>query len=446
MATFAATIGTLGALWGVSHLVDRETKQRHEAFSAKREQMYQQQSTNKTIVSDGTLVAERPVPSADRWALHQVPPTQTGNKMSRLPASRQTDEVLFRARDATNSMPSRTINYYRTKQKQFWAPKQEREGAPSATVGNVKQTTPLMTNQSILDRNTVSKGGPAGIGSSTGVQIPGRIWEIEAIGMERDKVKQTKMWMPPADSTFVNTRSFITPAFNFTPHVGNAPTFLEPRFFDRQDNKINRPTKTCPESAISALGVQVRACEPKRDRTYTKETGVVYKQLVCSTSKGHHSAVELFTDDKEDHVLNGRNPGATRTPQIPRLQAATEQSLHRRKLEQLSNRGLSVPHVPKGTYAQANAASKLFTVYRKKREDLQGPKPAIGRSSAVSQPAARPGNVKAAHKSTKAGEQQPYATANPKYTAPDNIADSWTKAASRGVADFSSKDYAQFAA
>ena len=426
MATFAATLGTLGALWTVSQLVDRETKLRRESFT----------TAKKTLETDNPLASVLPKPSTDTAELQKIPKTTAAGNgaVDVLPSYRASDEFLFQGNDPI--FPGGERQYYRTKQPQLWMAKQEHEQLPFSTIGNVKQTSSVLANQTILDRNPLTrKNGVIGVGSATGVETPGRIWEIEAVNMGRDDVKNTAMFTPNVkrkNDSFMNTRAFIKPAYDFAPILRKAPTFLAPRWFDKDDSKINRSQKTSADGPSFVFSKQNMECMTKHDRTST-DVGVMYKALPTKTAKVvGSSAVELLVDDKEDHVLPGRNPGVTATTSKPRFPDPVTASNTRRKLDTINNRSMCVPHVPKGTYAQPNSASQLFTVLRKKRTDLKGPVPNVGNTT-LTTPQGHPAIINPSRKSTKSTQQ--LATANPHQTAPPYIGDKHTKPFAKGVSD-----------
>ena len=412
MSVLAVTIGTLGALFGVSHVVGREVKDRREGFNA-------------TIAGDANLAPEMPKPSTDPALLQQIPQTQTGNTMSSLPSYRQTDEVLFRGNDPF--MPGSEQPYLRTKQKQYLAPKQEREMLPISTTGNVRQTTKRVSNQKILDRNPVpTKQGPAGVGYATGVQKPGKIWEYEAIAMGKDGVKNTSTFTPHTikhNDAYQNTRGFLNPVYHFAPTLRCAPTFLQPRWFDRQDAKINRPVITQTLESQMLNTPKPDPCQLKHDRTHT-EVGVMYKSLSAGTQHNQLTPADLLVDDKEDHVYRARNPGVSRPNTTAMLNPPLMSSQWRRKLESLDPRCLSVPHAPVGSNSHSQP-SKLFTVYRKKRQDTKGPTPSVGIATSLSSSLKHPQVLQSTQKSSRKGE--PFATAGHKEVTPSYISDKWMK-------------------
>lgn len=438
MATTMAA--TLGALWGISHLVDRETKQRHEAFSVVRNRVARE-SMNKpagnTIVNGMPLAAERPVASRERDELMAVPKTKENPPLQLIESRRKSDEATYKGDDPVQVMPHGESNYYRTKQKQFYLPNQERENLRVTTIGNVKQTSPYLSNKALLGRNAQPSVGPLGIGSATGVNPAGKAWQIENIDRERNKVKQTGYFMPIKrkndGGSYEMRLPFAKPQYHFAPNLARAPTFLQPHKFDVQDCKVNRPTLSTWDMRPGMHATRSEGCQPKHDRTYT-ETGVMYKSLPCKMMKGFHGPVNLMTDEKEDHVFSARNPGITKTPEVPQLHAPKVFTHWRRKLESLSQKGMSVPHVPHGLYPQPNAASKLFSVYRKKRDDFRT-RPIIGNST-LSNATQYPKMLDTPHRSVR--KQESFAVANPRYNAPANISDLWKKPHSKGVADVSS--------
>ena len=451
MATWA-TLGTLGALWGVSQLIDQDTRKRTEALNSSTDTDTTTATTTTTTTStetppDDSVVNIPPSqtlfsdhtflqpsrPSTDVSFLRQTPASniQSALTMNPLQSSRQSDEFLYRGSDPL--FPTAQRPYLKTTQKLVYLPRQEREQLPVTTIGNVKQTTPRIPNASVLARAPLTKkSGPVGIGSATGVEHGGRVWQIEAIEMEKDNVKKNAMFAPQVDSTYLNTRAFAKSSQHFAPVLRQAPTFLGPRTFDKADSQINRPVITNPVTK-GYTKVGLSACEPRRDRLHT-EVGVMYPTMPCRTAKGTSKVRDLnMTAEKEDvRLFPARNPGVSKTVQTQQLHLPKQQSSTRRKLESLDHKCLSVPHVPKGTYKQPNAASTLFTVNRKKREsDLSGQKPMIGKC--FNYPGLKPQNVQVLTKSTKQCERA--TTANPKYNPPPNYEDKWLKPRPKGVTD-----------
>lgn len=400
---FAATLGV--ALFGVSALVDRETKRRAEG-------MYSGRNTT------------------DRAALTQVEPTKEGNTRPVMRSKRESDTVLERKFDGF--LPSGGhSNYQVQKRKTIFIPKQEREMLPISGLGNVKQTAPLLSNLAVLDRNpqTAMRKGPVGVGSATGVNDPNSIWAIDSINeLEKDKVHNTGRWLTPYDTTMPITRAFEQPQFHWPQTLRRAPTFLEPRKFDQNDCVLTRPVKSLPGVSQACRPPSNHACDPKRDKTNMTDKGVMYPPRM---DKGFASAVELLVDDKEDHVLGGRNPGVTRTPDHGSFVRGSVFSQWRRKLDDLNNRCFSVPGEKYGVQSHP---SRLFSVYRRK-QDTVGARAMVGASVA-----GKSYEHPRVHEASTRSSKQPdlYSVANVRERLPGNWHDRYTKPGSRHVHDLQS--------
>lgn len=426
-------LGTMGALWGVSQLVNRDTAQR--AYS---KELYYGKAplAAKTVVSDSTLAAERPMPSTDTDELFRMPTSTEGNPMDLIESTKRSDDFLFRGNDPV--FPSAYKPQYRTNQKKFYLPKQEREMLPDmAVMGNARQTTPLVANKQVLDRNPIPKqksGAMDVVGSATGVNAPDIAWDIQNIYQERNKVQNSKLFTPYRDACMPIRQVFAKPNYHFAPVLRNAPTFLEPRRFDRHDSKINRPTINYKDEVRSSgrAGLDQDAIAPSRDREYT-QTGVMYRRYPCRTAIGVQKPQDMLIADKPDSVMAARNPGPTRTDDQGRFYNPASATGWRRKLEDFTHRCLSVPHVPFGQYAQPNGASKLFSTYRKKRDDTVAPKPMVGKKS-MADALAHPQVHTTTRKSTRQ-LNEPTTMATQRYTAPANYSDRWLKPAAKGVSD-----------